>query len=484
MDYNYKTKTICPICGKPDGCGSGQGQNGLIAYCMRIKMTKGTVVEGADGNQWIAIRPDGNMYCGYGLKSNEDEAKERNRQAWIEEQKRNNPNWHTYSKGSSKNPTKVVNYKEINPEFKDRSGYKRDLVEATTDSSKLNRVYMALLSCLVLEPEHEASLKKEWGDELFATLTSLYPIKSLPMADAERYSYGAFRQSPWRKAIINQMLTLGITKEDMIGVPGFYENSKGEMTLYRLSGIVFPVYDGKGNIVRIRIKDDFPSAKGTFQGKEGHFYFSSKDAGWYFQADNEAPILVYQPKSKTYKVKLDGGSTGVPLSDNGKSKIEGKYKNFSSCKELVDDEKKTITNYFKNGAQSGSFPSIYTQDGDNTSIVFFTEGEKKAMVANKLLGCPVVCFPGVGTFKKAFESLTDSGSIMDALIAKGMKKAVLAYDADKTSNVHVLQAEKNCVQWFLNHKIAMAIGEWDPRYGKGLDDVLLKGIRPILYDIK
>ena len=61
MDYNYKTKTICPICGKPDACGTGQGQNGLIAYCMRIKMTKGTVVEGADGNQWIAIRPDGEM---------------------------------------------------------------------------------------------------------------------------------------------------------------------------------------------------------------------------------------------------------------------------------------------------------------------------------------------------------------------------------------------------------------------------------------
>ena len=487
MEYNYTIKRICPICGKPDGCGYWQGQNGMISYCLRIHDAKGTVITAADGNLYVSIRPEGDLYCGWGLKEAEDTAKERRRekskQKWIEEQKRSNPNWIDYGRNRS---TTSKNYMDYSSEFKDRSGYKKELVEATVDSGRLNKVYTALLSCLCLEPEHEKALKDEWGSELFATLTSLYPIKSLPMDDFERFSYGKFYKSPQRKDILDQMLTLGITKEEMLGVPGFYENSKtGKMTLYRLSGIVFPVYDGKGNIVRIRIKDDFPTAKGTYQGKEGVFYFSRKDKGWCFQADNEEPELVYQPKSKTYKVKLDGETAGIPLSDNGKKgKVEGKYKNFSSCKELFNDDDKVITNLYKNGCQSGSFPSIYTQKGDNTEIVFFTEGEKKAMVANRLLKCPVVCFPGVGTFKKAFEPLTDSGCIMDALIKMGMKRAVLAYDADKSSNVHVLQAEKNCVQWFLEHQIAMSIGEWDPRYGKGLDDVLLKGIRPILYDVK
>lgn len=487
MEYNYTIKRICPICGKPDGCGYWQGQNGIISYCLRIHSVKGTQLKGADGNLYISIRPEGDLYCGWGLLEAEEAAKERrrqgNRQKWIEEQRKNNPNWKDYGR-ASKNPTSVKNYTDYSSEFKDRSGYKKDLIEATTVSGRLNKVYTALLSCLRLEPEHEATLKREWGDELFATLINLYPLKSLPMADAERYSYGAFKQSPWRKAIISEMHSLGISKEEMIGVPGFYENSKGEMTLYRLSGIVFPVYDGNGNIVRLRIKDDFPTAKGTYNGAAGTFFFSSKIGAWFFQEEAKEPIMVYQPKSKTYKVKLDGGTTGIPLSDNGKSKIEGKYKNFSSCKEIIDDEKKEITNYFKNGCQSGSFPSLYTQAGDNTSVVFFTEGEKKAMVANKLLGCPVVCFPGVGTFKKAFESLTDSGSLIDALLKMGMKKAVLVYDADKTSNIHVLQAEKNCIKWFLDHNIAMAIGEWNPKQGKGLDDVLLKGVRPILYDIK
>ncbi len=466
----------CVICGKPDWCLVVDGKNGPLHMCKRMRESE--VISG--GHTYILVRETDE--CGvYEEKEQNLQAKK----AWIEEKKASDPNWKNKSfksKASSKPPTNPKKAAESG--YINRSSYKNEFLEPTSDPARLDRVYQAFLNCLSLDKRHEEMLKKEWGD-LYQTLINQHPIKTMPMVDKERYAYGAYFESPWRKKIMQDLLSvvdesdiIG-SAEDRTGIPGFYQLGS-QTTFYKLAGVVFPIYNTKGQIIRLRIRDDFPAAKGTFEGAEGYFYF--KTDGWYFRPAEGAPVLVHQPKSKTYKVKLD--KNGVPLSDGGvKSKVSGKYKNFSSFQEEPDDEAKCIRNRYTNGCQSGSFPSLYAPEGADYTAVFFTEGEKKAMVASQLLNAPCVSFPGVGTFRTAFERRCDEQSIIDHCRSKGMVRGVLCYDADKNTNADVLRAEKNCVQWFIENGVQLSIGSWNQAFGKGLDDVLLMGIRPTIHNL-
>ena len=470
MGKNVTPQNPCIICGKPDWCLRIDGQNGPLHYCKRVRDEK--VVSGGEIYKLIRTTSECGVY--------ESESQIlRAREAYIAELKKNNPNYKPNKAYSPKNPTP----QPVDNSYVNRSNYTQEYVEPTEDADKLDKVYRTFLSCLILEKNHKNVLVAEWGEDMFNRISQRYPIKSLPMTDKERYSYGAFFESPWRKKVMEQMCDRGITDEDLTGVPMFYQVDSGTekfWTFCKSAGIMFPVLNPEGKIIRLRVRDDFPSAKGVFEGEEGNFFFG-KD-GWYFKGESE-PILVYQPKSKTYKVKLD--KNGIPLSDGEvKSKVSGKYKNLSSFKEEYDDSKKVVKNKYLNGSQSGSFPSLYCKDTDDFTVVFFTEGEKKSMVCNELLSAPCVSFPGVGTFKKAFEKMTANESIIDYCMSKGMKKAVLCYDADKNSNAQVLMHEQNAIKWFQENHIQIAVGSWNEQFGKGLDDILLKGVRPTIHDVR
>lgn len=478
MGRSVTPKSPCPICGKPDWCMILDGKNGPLHGCKRCREPE--VISG--GHTYVLIRETDE--CGiYEDKEQNLQAK----QAWIEEQKASNPQWKqnkTFKSKASVSPSKP---KSSNG-YINRSSYTQEYLQPTEDPDRLDRVYRAFLKCLPLQKRHQEMLQKEWGD-LYTTLVKEHPISTLPMVDSERYAYGAYFEDPRRKKVMQDLLSvvdvsdiIG-SEEDRTGIPGFYQLGNGQTTFYKLAGVVFPIYNTGGKIIRLRVRDEYPAAKGTFEGQEGYFCF--KKDGWYFNPAESAPVLVYQPKSKTYKVKLDA-KTGLPLSSDGtKCKVSGKYKNFSSFQEDPDDEQKCIRNRYTNGCQSGSYPSIYLPDGAvDYSVVYFTEGEKKAMVAAQLLGAPCVSFPGVGTFRTAFEKRCDRQSIIDHCKARGMKVGVLCYDADKTTNADVLRQEANCVAWFIENGIQLSIGSWNPAFGKGLDDILLMGIRPTIHNVK
>ena len=472
MGKNVTPKNPCPICGKPDWCMTIDGKNGPLHYCKRVREER--ILSG--GHTYVFIRETNE--CGV---YEDEEQNKRAKEAWLEEKKRLDPNFR--GRGCSKQPSKTISESG----YVNRAEYKKDYLLPTEDEERLDRVYRAFLDCLILEERHEKALREEWGDN-FDEIIKVYPIKSLPMVDAERFNYGAFSKSPWRKAIMQQLLkNVGeediISSKDNTGIPLFYRLGSGDITFYRLSGIIFPILSPHGKIIRLRIKDDFPTAKGNFQGKEGTFFFARD--GWYFKAEvgESAPILVYQPKGKVYLVKLD--KNNIPLSDGGKkSKVSGKYKNLSSFKEMFDDDQKRIYNKYTDGCQSGSYPSLYCKPTDDFTVVYFTEGEKKAMIANQLLGSPCVSFPGVGTFRAAFEARCCTESIVDYCKKRGMKRGILCYDADKSSNAAVLKQEKNCVKWFVENHVQLSIGSWNAAFGKGLDDILLQGIRPIIHDLR
>lgn len=475
MGKSVTPSNPCPICGKPDWCLVVDGKNGPLHYCKRVREERIT----SGGTTYVLVRETDQ--CGV---YESEEQNERAKREWLEEQKKLNPT--KYSGYKPKKPSTTNKPDSAVSGYVNRSEYVNDFLLPTEDDDRLDKVYRGLLSCLILEERHEKLLRDEWGDKMFDEIVKLHPIKTLPMVDAERFNYGAYYTSPWRKNIMQKLLEIVdkediISEEDKTGIPMFYQLGNGDLTFYKLSGIVFPVYNTRGKIIRLRVKVDFPNVKAVYGGKEGDFYFA-KD-GWYFKTGDSKPELVYQPKNKVYKVKLD--KNGIPLSDGGKkSKVSGKYKNLSSFQEIYDDDQKKIQNRYLNGCQSGSYPSLYCRPTDDFTVVYFTEGEKKAMIANLLLGAPCVSFPGVGTFKTAFEARCDKKSIVDYCVEHGMKRGVLCYDADKNNNKVVLMQETNCVKWFLENKIQLSIGAWNEAFGKGLDDILLQGIRPTIHDVK
>lgn len=456
---NVTHQTPCVICGKPDWCfRMDYGKDGLLHYCARIRQENGVLSGGAS---YVFKRETKEHFYVY-----EDKIQyEQNLAAFIEEQKRLHPekNYPKYSGRTSQGTPAAapVVRKELE---------KEPMVEPLPPE-KLDAIYRSFLSMLTLEDKHRQMLAVEWGSEpkLMQEIFSRHPIVSIPPEDRIRFSKGEKLVNPSRKRICERLVA---QFGSLLGVPGFYcKQGSTEWTFSELSGIVFPVYDSQGYIIRIRIKDDYPLVESTLNGQEG--VFSYYNGTWFFKGADNIRVPVTDEMLRTIPMKY-----GIPC-----GKTKGKYKNFSSYKEM--EKNNMICNRYSMGCRSGSLCSLYTKEGDDWSTVIFTEGEKKAIVANILTKNPAVSIPGVNSYSKLFEP--EEGrktSLMEYLISKGMKVAVIAYDADKATNEKVLRSEMGATQQMLQNGIHVALGEWNANWGKGLDDILLQGILPDLHFVK
>lgn len=457
----------CPICGYTDWCNfvTFPETGNVLAYCQRVTGQKGDTAP-YSGKMWrhTGIIKKGGFNVWEPL-----EQYEASRAAFLKEK------YPDYKGKGYKQPVMV----------KKAAAEKKIEVKGVVpvaDTTRLNEVYSALLDLLVLEDKHGRKLRDEWDhvDGLFDKLVKTYRIKSLPPEDRLRFSSKERLKNLSRKKIMEKLIDkVGVPE----GVPGFYMRADGSWTMYYLCGIVYPVFNTDGEIVRIRIGTDYPLVKGSFDGKEGTFSYFLKDekAGWWFrQLSNQMlHTLVWQYGAEDNKISLN--KKGYP-----DGKVEGKYKNFTS-KYLIDEEDSagnivSQVNKFNRGCESGSFCSVYTKEGDDPTFVYITEGEKKAMVANLILNVPVISVPGVNALSKVFENEPNREmSMIDSLMSKGTRAVVLVYDADKTVNQKVLREEQRAVNEFKERNIRIAIGEWNPQWGKGLDDVLLTGVKPQIY---
>ena len=185
--------------------------------------------------------------------------------------------------------------------------------------------------------------------------------------------------------------------------------------------------------------------------------------------------IVWEYGSKNNRITLN--VKGYP-----DGKIDGKYKNLTSYypKDIRDKDGNVIkrVNAFPKGCQSGSHLSLYTSEGDDPCVLYITEGEKKAIVANRILKAPVISLPGVASYGKLFEK--EEGydkSIIERLTENGLSLSVLVFDSDKVTNQFVLDNEKKACKEFYKRSLPISIGEFNPAWGKGLDDILLDGIR-------
>lgn len=462
----------CVICGKPDWCGFMAFQNGDVNHvCARMAGSVGDYVEGLDGQTYRikSLKEFGTVY-------ETVEQYERNREAFIQSL----PGY----KGRKPGSRTTVSASTPQPFVKEQEVVTEGVADLASPAD-LDRVYRAFLKLLCLEKKHERKLREEWDKipGLYGKIIATFPIKSLPPEDAVRFSSDEKLRNLSRKKVMQSLVErVGEPK----GVPGFYQRRDGSWTCYRLAGIVFPVYNTRGQIIRLRVNDDYPDCEGEFAGKASLFRYMRDDefgTGWFAIPMRENGSLIYERRELVWEYgsvnkKIELTSAGYPKG----SKVNGKYKNFTSYQEravTAPDGVLHVTNLLTNGCRSGSACSLYTKQGDDTTVVYATEGEKKAIVANMMLNVPVISIPGVSNFNMLFkpeEGYKDT--LMEALRDRGMKLAVLVYDADKASNEVVLRNEQNAIKAFRENGIKIAVGEWNAAWGKGLDDILLEQVLP------
>lgn len=448
----------CKICGKPDYCFRLDfGSEGMLHCCARV--SEKNIVIGADGIFVWKKEKDTSIgtYNYY-----EDEAAFKEKRMRYLKSRQGNPNF-------KENAFPMASAISHNPAAASGSGLIKGEA-AVADADRLDAVYRAFLLLLVLEDRHAMRLKKDWNTEatgdLFTKVVSRYPIKSLPPADWTRAKTGKLHyRNMTREAICRKLVKI---TDGPLGVPGFYQKN-GCWTFAGAEGILFPIYDTAGRIIRLRIREDYPLIKGECDGQEGYYrrIVTEKGAVWEFTDQTTK-------RKRISACPMDRCPEGKPCS---------KYKNFTSVYEKTEkvDGKTVVINDYHNGARSNSHASLYCRAEDDFSVIYVTEGEKKAIIANVLLGVPVVSLPGTGTFSKLFEKAGADNSIIDFLVSKGMKLCIIAYDADKSENTRVLKAEKDCIKLFQERNLQIAIGEWNAAWGKGLDDTLVAGIRPRIY---
>ena len=297
-----------------------------------------------------------------------------------------------------------------------------DYGTAPLPSTDLNLIYTDFMNLLKLSKKHYAKLKSDgWPDKLIKDSF----IRSLSLSKKYDTEKGFYSDQEERHRSCQLLLK---KHQTLIGVPGFYQQPDLQWTFAGQPGMMIPIYDIDGMLYRIRLRLDRP-------GKD----------------------------------------------DKGKEK--DKYKNFSSFYPAKDSNN-ILTNEYLNGCRAGSHIGFYFHPStDDPGVCYITEGEKKAIVANYFLRCIVISLPGVNSHAKLGKKDKSGKSILDFLKILGCKKAIVAYDADKNINEHVLRHEQKLVALLKNDSFHTYVSSWNPGFGKGLDDILVLGVRPQVFPV-
>lgn len=150
-----------------------------------------------------------------------------------------------------------------------------------------------------------------------------------------------------------------------------------------------------------------------------------------------------------------------------------KYLSFTSFKSTPDND----VNLLEKGTRAYSRVSYVFTKGDSWNTIMVTEGGKKARAVNSLRKMPCVSLPGVTTYELFFYDI-------DELLRRGLKRIIIAFDADKKYNKNVKNAEKNFIKRLKTYNIEILLARWDIEDGKGIDDLMLKNKKPKLFKIK
>lgn len=444
MSYGIKAVTKnrpCPICGKPDWCGfMPQDEGGEMVLCMRDVDHENVI--GLDGNFYIYVsqsRSDNSIF--------EEAVQRQTRQEKWAAEKGYKQKAHTQPREYKKASESTIAKKQLIVE--DEVSPKSHI--------ELDKIYRYLLELLALDEVHKQYLMDEaWSEELIERNM----IRSLPERDFTRFKYkNFFSKNKYRKTLASEIIKK-YGPDCLVGVPGAYIDKNGNWTFEGPKGIVFPIYDARGYIYRLRIRMDYMDTNHELTKGTNGVYFYEDSFGKHY----------LQPMKGFYTCE-DGAKVF--------EKVHGKYRNMSSYRDDEDALKQGIKrNTYTKGCESGNQIGVYCNPGrDNMYICFVTEGEKKGIFCNDKLRAPFVSIPGVNSWFKLFEG--EKGERMiDHLKEKGVHMFIVAYDADKETNEKVLNCEKGLVEALKEEGVGVGVGNWNQSLGKGLDDYLKLGYQP------
>lgn len=442
---SFKQFKVCPVCGHKLWCTWSPSNdplhpNDIGIFCHYIEPPKkGGVVQGADGGSYIGISPfsDGWIFRKQGTVAEEQARKK----AWIEDRKRRglweergdnqySTGWVRVGSSQSQKKPETVEVQSIQPEFgivKPKTP--KELGIKIRSNADLDQAYRVVARMLHLLPKHkEKMLEDGWSIDLLKE----NDVVSFPMPDRQRWQMQHDHISseqfalPWRKEIVKAVQCA--VGEDLSGIPGFY------LAEIHKNGVVTREWRMAGP-------------------ESGILFFSNDVQGHYFGAQ----IRLDQVTSK-----------------------KGKYRPLSTNPEKVNEAGKP---YFPGGTMLPEQPGIvYYPERDDSTVAYVTEGRKKAVIGNDRLHLPIVSLSGVGKF--AYLDIQEGElNMIQYLKKQGTRIVVVAYDADKAVNQKVLQSEQRLVKLLKQEGFRVAIANWNPRFGKGLDDILVKGIYPTYEEV-
>lgn len=162
---------------------------------------------------------------------------------------------------------------------------------------------------------------------------------------------------------------------------------------------------------------------------------------------------------------VKGQIVGIQVRRDDKKEGEQRYRWFSSAFADNDD-----SNKFEGGSSPGSPLDIIYPSEVNSRTVFITEGHFKAVQLTKRYGCISISVQGVTSWKSVAEALKSISQ------SYPLKYVYIAFDADMAYNFAVsLQSRKMSDDIKKNLDIQVVYVQWDTRYGKGIDDMLMDG---------
>ena len=431
---NMSRQEPCPICGKPDYCFWSEIKNFPGMYtllCRRSSEAVGSIIAGTDGKDYVVV-PNKNNVVGTFYES--------------VQQREERKNIHLSGERKEYKPIQYTVVDSITP----------------LPNDKLDEIYRCLMENLPLYQFHASYLLKEgWSMKLIEE----HHICSFPAEKIEKLPY-SLRNIPSRTQLAKTIMRK-LNLQSLAGVPGADINKMGEWTFYSHSGIVFPVYDENGHIYRLRVRLDYMDLPVKMKEEKDGFYY----------VDNEEKIHVTM--SGAYSLR-NGERTYKRFSSH-----EGKYRNFSSYMEDKSAyDAGFIENIFHKGCESGNQLMFVSKPEDDYSIVWLTEGEKKAIFSYEIIKQPFICIPGVSSFMKLTQKRRGGKSALDILKQRGTKSAVIAYDADRYKNDMVMNAMNGLANLLQNEGFNVYIADWEIKDGKGLDDLLSAGYLPSLMLVK
>lgn len=411
----------CPVCGKRSTCGWYPAKKSYVPdaktiICVSQKGPAKSLVTGVDGKKY-RIFLESSDKSGWLLESYEQYRE--NIRLWKDRK---------FSEDTADDKAPINEPKQSIVKQIQYASKGKDVPSKLLPNEKLDKAYRHIISMLHLIPEHrEILLEAGWTDELIKK----HNIVSMPLSDKKRWELEKsgvrntdIQKLPWRNAIVKSLQEqIG---EDLTGIPGFYcpetcDRSTGEIVRkWRMAGgegMLFFMTDIKGQYFGAQIRLDHPTNKGKYMA-------------WSTNPNSQT-----QDGKQCYP-----GGTGLP-------------------------------------SQAGL---IYNPERDQSYVAYITEGYKKGMIGNELLKAPFIPLPGVNQFGTLITNPDPQLNVIDFLKKQGTKIFVVAYDADKAVNENVLKQEGRVIEFLKELGFQVMVADWTQHGSrfKGLDDLLLAGLRP------